>query len=136
MTNTSTVVYLGELRTEATHTRSGSSILTDAPPDNQGKGTTFSPTDLLATSLACCMITVMGIKARDKGWNMDGTQAEIIKEMASDPRRVQAARVRLTFPKGNWTDEQKKILEHTALTCPVAKSLHSDLLQDIDFIWP
>lgn len=136
MTNTSTVIYLGELRTEATHTRSGSSILTDAPPDNQGKGTTFSPTDLLATSLACCMITVMGIKARDKGWNMDGTQAEIIKEMASDPRRVQAVRVRLTFPEGNWTDEQKKILEHTAITCPVAKSLHSDLLQDIDFIWP
>ena len=136
MINTSTVRYLGELRTEATHSRSGSSILTDAPPDNQGKGTTFSPTDLLATSLACCMITVMGIKARDKGWNMDGTQAEIIKEMASDPRRVQAVRVRLTFPEGNWTDEQKKILEHTAITCPVAKSLHSDLLQDIDFIWP
>lgn len=134
--NTSTVVYLGELRTEATHTRSGSSILTDAPPDNQGKGTTFSPTDLLATSLACCMITVMGIKARDKGWDMDGTKAEIIKEMASDPRRVQAVRVRLTFPKGDWTAEQKKILEHTAITCPVAKSLHSDLIQDIDFIWP
>lgn len=133
---TSTVLYRGELRTEAVHVRSGSAILTDAPLDNQGKGTTFSPTDLMATSLACCMLTVMGIKARDKGWDMDGTTTEVIKEMASDPRRVIAVRIRMVFPEREWTDEQRKLLEWTAITCPVAKSLHPDIHQDITFVWP
>lgn len=133
---TSKVIYRGELQTEAEHVRSGSVIVTDAPVDNQGKGSTFSPTDLLATSLACCMLTVMGIKARDKGWDIEGTSTEVIKEMASDPRRVIAVRIRMTFPKGDYSPEQRKLLEQTAIHCPVAKSLHPDIDQDLSFIWP
>lgn len=133
---TSKVIYRGELQTEAEHIRSGSFISTDAPVDNQGKGSTFSPTDLLATALASCMLTVMGIKARDKGWDINGTTVEVIKEMASDPRRVSAVRLRMTFPEGNFAAEQKKLLEQTAIHCPVAKSLHPDIDQDITFVWP
>jgi len=133
---TATVIYKGELRTAAEHMRSGTTIITDAPVDNQGKGSTFSPTDLLATSLASCMLTVMGIKARDKGWDIDGTTTEVIKEMASDPRRVTAVRIRMVFPQGTWTPEQRKLLEQTAIHCPVAKSLHPDIDQDLTFVWP
>jgi putative redox protein len=133
---TSKVVYTGELGCLATHTRSDSKINTDAPVDNQGKGQAFSPTDLMSTSLATCMLTVMGIKARDNGWNMDGASAELIKEMADDPRRVNAIRIRIEFPSGDWSDKAKKLLEHTAIHCPVAKSIHPDIEQDISFIWP
>lgn len=133
---TSKVVYTGELGCLATHIRSGSNINTDAPVDNQGKGQAFSPTDLMSTSLATCMLTVMGIKARDNGWNMNGASAELIKEMADDPRRVIALRLRIEFPAGDWSDKAKKLLEHTAIHCPVAKSIHPDIEQDISFIWP
>ena len=133
---TSKLTYLGSLRCNNQHIRSGSEILTDAPVDNRGKGSTFSPTDLLATSLANCMITVMGIKAMDKGWDLEGTYAEVEKIMASDPRRVATIRIQLHFPVGNWTDDQKKILEQTAIQCPVAKSLHPDIDQDVTFLWP
>ncbi|HAL65647.1 MAG TPA: osmotically inducible protein OsmC, partial [Bacteroidales bacterium] len=81
-------IYLGELRTKATHLQSGNSIITDAPLDNQGKGEAFSPTDLLAAALASCMLTIMGIAARTHGFNIDGTKAEITKIMESNPRRV------------------------------------------------
>lgn len=130
------VKYLGALRCNNIHTRSGSEILTDAPVDNRGKGSTFSPTDLLATSLANCMLTVMGIKAMDKGWAIEGTYAEVIKEMASDPRRVAAIRIKMVFPEGDWSQDQRKLLEQTAIHCPVAKSLHPDIEQDVTFIWP
>lgn len=133
---TSTVTYLGELRTEAKHIQSGSTIITDAPTDNHGKGEAFSPTDLMATSLANCMLTVMGIKANTEGMtSIDGTEAEITKIMYAEPRRVGEIHIKLTFPKNNFSDKEKKIYENTAHACPVAKSLHPDLKQVLEFIW-
>lgn len=131
MQETAKTIYLGELRTEATHVRSGKMIITDAPPDNQGKGEAFSPTDLLATSLASCMITIMGIAAHEHGFNLDGTTASIWKIMESNPRRVGEVKIDLTFPKNNFSDKEKKIIERSAYTCPVYLSLHPDLKKTI-----
>jgi uncharacterized OsmC-like protein len=134
---TSTVKYTGELRTESTHVQSGTTILTDAPKDNHGKGEAFSPTDLLATSLANCMISIMGIVAkRDGQTSIDGAWAEVIKVMYQDPRRVGEIHVKITFPNKTYTDKEKKVYENAAHTCPVAKSLHPDILQKITFVWP
>ncbi|HSY75977.1 MAG TPA: OsmC family protein [Bacteroidia bacterium] len=132
---TSKIVYTGELRTEATHLASGTRIITDAPLDNHGKGQAFSPTDLLATSLANCMLTVMGIAANTHGINMDGAAAEVTKIMAASPRRVSEVHVKITMPAKNYTDKEKSILEHAGRTCPVAQSLHPNILQDITFIY-
>ncbi len=133
---TSFVKYLGGLRTESEHLASKKQILTDAPVDNHGKGEAFSPTDLMATSLANCMLTVMGIKAQTEGMpSIDGTTAEVTKIMAADPRRVSEIHIKLTFPKNNYSDKEKKIYENTAHTCPVAKSLHPDLKQVLEFVW-
>jgi uncharacterized OsmC-like protein len=132
---TSTVTYLGELRTKATHTLSGDTFITDAPPDNQGKGEAFSPTDLCATSLANCMLTIMGISARNHGLDITGTTTEVTKVMAADPRRIARIELKIVMPKNGFTDVQKKILETAARTCPVALSLHPDLVQVMDFEW-
>lgn len=130
---TSKIIYSGNLRTEAVHLQSKNSIITDAPIDNNGKGEAFSPTDLLATSLGCCMLTVMGIVAQRHSINMDGTQIEITKIMESNPRRVSEIIVEFSFPKNNYSDKDKQLLEHTAYTCPVAKSLNSELKQTVIF---
>ncbi len=130
---TSEVTYIGELRVKSVHVFSGNEIITDAPLDNQGKAQAFSPTDLLATSLANCMLTIMGIAARTHQFSIDGTHAEVTKTMASDPRRVSAIEVKLVFPKNNYSDKEKKIIENAAHTCPVAYSLHPDIRQDISF---
>ena len=133
---TSLVKYLGELRTESIHLASDSKIITDAPVDNHGKGEAFSPTDLMATSLANCMLTVMGIKAQGEGMtSIDGTTAEVTKIMYAEPRRVGEIHVKLTFPNNGFSDKEKKIYENTAHTCPVAKSLHPDLKQVLVFNW-
>ncbi len=133
---TSTVKYIGELRTEATHLQSNTVIFTDAPKDNHGKGEMFSPTDLTATSLASCMISIMGIVSMKEGITpTDGTVAEVTKVMYADPRRIGEIHVKLNFPKNNFSDKEKKIYEHAALTCPVAKSLHPDIKQVIEFCW-
>lgn len=133
---TSFVKYIGDLRTESEHLASKQQIITDAPVDNHGKGQAFSPTDLMATSLANCMLTVMGIKAQGEGMtSIDGTTAEVTKIMYAEPRRVGEIHIKLTFPKNNFSDKEKKIYEHTAHTCPVAKSLHPDLKQVLEFIW-
>lgn len=133
---TSQVNYIGELRTEAVHIESSTLIITDAPKDNNGKGEAFSPTDLTATSLATCMLTIMGITSRkDNMTPIDGTLAQITKVMYSEPRRIGEIHVHLTFPKRNYTEKEKKIYENTAYTCPVAKSLHPDILQKISFSW-
>jgi putative redox protein len=126
--------YLGGLRTEATHLQSGTKIITDAPTDNKGKGEAFSPTDLLAESLAGCMLTTMGIAADMHGIDIDGTECEVTKVMAANPRRVAEIITNLKFPK-NYTDKEKEILEKAALGCPVAVSLHPDLVKTIDFGW-
>ncbi|MCB0805360.1 MAG: OsmC family protein [Bacteroidales bacterium] len=133
MSETSNIIYIGDLRTEATHTLSGNKIITDAPPDNKGKGAAFSPTDLLATSLGSCMTTIMGISAREHGFSIDGTTVKIHKIMASNPRRVGEIKVVLTFPKNNYSDKEKKFIEKAAFTCPVYLSLHPDLKKTITF---
>ncbi|WP_214073794.1 OsmC family protein [Mucilaginibacter sp. dw_454] len=126
--------YLGGLRTEATHLQSGTKIITDAPTDNKGKGEAFSPTDLLAESLAGCMLTTMGIAADVHGIDIDGTECEVTKVMAANPRRVAEVVTNLKFPK-TYTDNEKEILEKAALGCPVAVSLHPDLVKTVNFGW-
>lgn len=132
--STSTVTYLGNLRTENTHLKSGSTYITDAPTDNNGKGEAFSPTDTVATGLANCMITVMGIKARDMGVSIDGTTAEVTKIMAANPRRISEIIVVLELPSG-IDEKSRKILENTGRTCPVLQSLHPDIEKNIQFNW-
>ena len=129
---TSTITYSGDLRTEATHIQSGEKIITDAPVDNKGKGQAFSPTDLLATSLGTCMITIMGIAARDRNINIDGTACSITKIMAAEPRRVSEIHAEISFPY-SFADQEKAILEHAAKTCPVFYSLHPDIKKVITF---
>lgn len=133
---TSQIIYKGQLRTEATHLQSGTVIETDAPTDNKGKGEKFSPTDLLATSLGNCMMTIMGIKARDMQVDLNDTKINIAKIMKSDPRRVGGINVEFHFPESLQLDEkQKAILENAALTCPVAKSIHPDIEMKVQFNW-
>lgn len=132
---TSKLIYKGDLRCEATHINSGTVIETDAPPDNQGKGERFSPSDLLATSLAACMCTIMGIAARTHNINIVGLECEIIKVMVPDPRRVGEVKIAMNFPQVTYTDKEKKILEHAAMTCPVLESLHPDLKKTVSFNW-
>ena len=132
---TAKTMYLGELRAESTHLQSGNKLITDAPTDNQGKGEAFSPTDLLATSLGGCILTIMGIKARDNGIDIIGTEVEITKIMASDPRRVAEVVVEFFFPQKNYSEEEKRLVESVAGTSPVPLSLHPDLIQTIIFHW-
>ena len=130
---TAQIYYKGDLRTEITHINSGSIIQTDAPLDNQGKGLLFSPTDLTASSLAACMITLMGISANSHNFVFSAVHAEINKIMASNPRRIDKIQIKLRFPDSKYDDKQKVFLKTAALTCPVAKSLHPDIVQDITF---
>ena len=133
---TSEIIYKGALRTEANHLQSNTIIETDAPIDNQGKGERFSPSDLLATSLGSCMLTIMGIKARDMNISLEGTEVSIQKNMKSEPRRVSGIDVYFKFPAALILDEKEKtILERAALTCPVAKSIHPDIEVTVDFGW-
>ena len=134
MGRTTTLQYTGQLRTECSHVRSGSTITTDAPVDNHGKGERFSPTDLLAVSLASCMITVMAIKAAEHHIPFEDVRAEATKVMPSDPRRVQEVEIEITVGDV-WTDKQKKLLEKTAIYCPVTYSLHPDVKQTVNFIY-
>jgi putative redox protein len=125
--------YPGELRTEATHVRSGNKLITDAPVDNKGKGEAFSPTDLLATSLGSCAMTIMGIAAQTHGFNLEGTEISITKIMGENPRRVGEVIVEFDLPKNNYSEKEKAIIENAARTCPVARSLHPDLKQTFIF---
>ncbi|MFT4781888.1 MAG: putative redox protein [Psychroserpens sp.] len=131
---TSKVTYLGDLRTESVHLKSNNSFLTDAPLDNNGKGQAFSPTDTIATGLASCMMTVMGIKANDMGVDMKGTIAHVTKTMANDPRRISKIEVVLELPFEAEV-KTRKILERIGYTCPVHYSLHPDIIKDITFNW-
>ncbi len=128
-------IYLGELRIENKHLQSGNKVITDAPTDNRGKGEYFSPTDLLATALGSCIMTIMGIKARDNNIDLEGTKVEVTKIMASDPRRVAEVIVDFHFPQKGYTEEEKNIVESVAGTSPVPLSLHPDLKQTIKFNW-
>ena len=133
---TSQIIYKGQLRTSATHLQSGTVIETDAPTDNQGKGERFSPTDLVAVALGTCMITTMGIKARTMDIELDGTRVEVTKIMVSDPRRIGKIIAHLFFPPElKLDDKTKEILERTARTCPVERTLHPDVELDMQFNW-
>lgn len=129
---TSKVTYLGDLRTSSEHVQSKSVIITDAPVDNQGKGEAFSPTDTVATALASCMLTIIGIKARDLEVQVEGAYAEVTKTMAADPRRISGIKVAINFPT-SYDEKERKILERAAKTCPVLYSLHPDIVLDISF---
>lgn len=129
---TSIVTYEAGLRTVATHLLSGNSVITDAPPDNHGKGQAFSPTDMCATSLAACMLTVMGIYAEKNNIELHGAKAEVTKVMAVNPRRISKVKVDLFLPPSIHVEERKK-LENIGLNCPVTKSLHPEIEQDITF---
>jgi len=133
---TAKIIYNGELRTTATHLQSGTIIETDAPVDNQGKGERFSPTDLVASALGSCMMTIMGIAARTHAINIEGSSCEITKIMASSPRRIGEIQATL-YMKGQdtYTEKERAILEHAAITCPVFLSLNADLKKTVNFHW-
>lgn len=125
--------YKGDLRTEARHLRSGNTIITDAPPDNNGKGMAFSPTDLVCSALGSCMMTLMGILANREGINLNGMTWEVEKIMTASPRKIGEVRIVFNHPNLVATDEQKVKLRRAALTCPVALSLHDSIKQDVTF---
>ncbi|MBU2996585.1 OsmC family protein [Cellulophaga baltica] len=131
---TAKVTYKGELRTSCEHVASESVFATDAPVDNNGLGQAFSPTDTVATGLASCMLTMMGIKATGLSVNLKETTASVTKHMATNPRRISKIEVELHLPT-EVSDKDKKILEHTANTCPVHYSLHPDIEKVISFNW-
>lgn len=131
---TSKVTYLGDLRTSSIHIQSGSEIVSDAPLDNNGKGEAFSPTDTVANALASCMMTVMGIKARDLNIELTGSTAEVTKIMNADPRRIGA--IEIVFNMSIDLDQKNKtILERAAMTCPVFLSLNIEIEKRITFNW-
>ena len=131
---TSIVRYLGELRTTCMHLQSGTEILTDAPTDNHGKGEAFSPTDLVATSLGSCMISIMAIKSKDMDIELKGSTVEVTKIMAAEPRRISEIHVNLKMSI-DADDKTKTILERAAMTCPVFHSLHPDIKKEVTFNW-
>jgi len=133
---TSNVVYEGNLRTVCTHEASETVIQTDAPVDNQGKGERFSPSDLVATALGSCMMTIMGIKARDMDIDLKGMKIAVHKVMKPEPRRITGINLTFSFPEGlQLTDKQQRILENAAHTCPVIYSIHPDIEVQIAFNW-
>jgi putative redox protein len=133
---TSTVVYEGNLRTVCTHLKSGTQVETDAPLDNQGLAERFSPSDLVATALGSCMLTIMGIKARDMQVDISATKIEVEKIMAADPRRISGINLTFHFPESLIVDEKTKtILERAAHTCPVIYSIHPDIKVETVFNW-
>jgi len=134
---TSTVVYDGALRTTCIHLRSSDSFETDAPVDNNGKGERFSPTDLLATSLATCMITVMGIKARSLGFDLDGMKVDVEKIMKPNPRRVGGINLVFQIPENlmQLDEKTKEVLKTIGKTCPVQQSLNPEVEVNIDWNW-
>ena len=132
---TSKVTYLGNLRTESVHIPSNDKIVTDAPTDNNGKGEAFSPTDLVASSLSSCILTVIAIVSKKIKYDLTNTKSSVKKIMGDKPRRIVEIVVKIEFSK-TADSKTKKIIEKTALNCPVAKSLHPDIKQNISFIWP
>ena len=132
--STTKVNYLGNIRTECEHLKSGNTYITDAPTDNNGKGEAFSPTDTVATGLANCMLTVMGIKARDLDIQLTNSTALVTKTMAANPRRISKIEISFQLPSG-VSEKHQKILENTGNTCPVHHSLHPDIEKVIQFNW-
>jgi putative redox protein len=133
---TSSIIYKGQLRCEATHLQSGSIIETDAPTDNRGKGERFSPTDLLCVSLATCIVTTIGLKAADMQIDLSNTKMEVTKHMLSDPRRVGKVEINIQFPSTLQLQEKERIIfQRVGDNCPVKKSLHPDVEVVVEYIW-
>ena len=135
MKNQIEIIYEGELRTRATHLASGSEIITDAPLDNQGKGEKFSPTDLVATSIGSCMLTIMGIAANVQSIDISGTKVKVEKIMGADPRKIAEINIKVIF-NTIISGKHKAILERAANHCPVAKTLEGNIEENIKFIYP
>jgi len=127
--------YIGDLRTEMTHVRSGSVVTTDAPVDNKGKGEYFSPTDLVASALGSCAFTIMGIAAREHGFSIDGASCKITKIMTDKPRKIGEIKIEFDLTSNTYTENQKKILDHCVKTCPVALSLNESVFQNVTLIF-
>lgn len=125
--------YLGGLRTQVQHLKSGNRVVTDAPPDNNGRGEAFSPTDLACAALSSCMMTLMGILAEREGIALTGLRSEIVKIMTSNPRKIGEIQIRFVHENLSATPEQKVKLQRAALTCPVALSLGADVKQTVEF---
>ena len=132
--NTSIVHYSGDLRCRATHTKSGISIISDAPLDNHGRGEAFSPTDLLATLLAMCMMTIMGIAAKEKNIPLEGLQASVTKIMGQNPRRVQEVHIQMSGNFSLWDKKQWAAMKAAAENCPVMQSIHPDLKVNLEWM--
>jgi uncharacterized OsmC-like protein len=131
---TSNITYVGDLRTVCIHLQSGTQILTDAPTDNHGKGEAFSPTDLVATALGSCMVSIMGIKSKDLNVDLKDSTVSITKIMQAEPRKI--AKIEVILNMSIETSEKNKtILERAAMTCPVLLSLHPDIEKDVVFNW-
>ena len=130
----SNIVYKNNLRTEAVHLSSGETIITDAPVDNNGKGEAFSPTDLVAAALGSCMITIMGIAAQKHNIDISGTSASVKKIMGSNPRKIDEVVIDISM-SNHLNENDRKRLERAALSCPVHKSLHPDLIKTISFYY-
>jgi len=123
--------YLGDLRTEMLHVRSGKVVITDAPVDNKGKGEFFSPTDLVASALGSCIFTIMGIAAREHGFSIEGASCSITKIMTDAPRKIGEIQIEFDLSSNSYSDKQKKILEYCVKTCPVALSLNESVIQNV-----
>ena len=132
---TAKTIYLGDLRTEIMHLRSGSVITTDAPIDNKGKGENFSPTDMVAVALGSCIFTIMGIAAREHSFSIDGSSCSITKIMIENPRKIGEIKIEFDFTGHEYTDKQKKILDHCVKTCPVALSLNESIFQNVNLLF-
>jgi len=132
---TAATIYKGDLRTEITHLRSGSVIITDAPVDNKGKGENFSPTDMVACALGSCIYTIMGIAAREHNFSIDGSTCRITKIMTENPRKIGEVRISFDFTMNEYTEKQKKILDYCVKTCPVALSLNESVIQNVILIF-
>ena len=132
---TAEIIYNGHLRTSAKHIRSGNTIINDAPVDNHGKGEAFSPTDMVATALGTCILTIMGISAQKNDIDIEGAKAEVTKTMASDPRRIAKIEAIIKMPKRDYSNHEKQLIEEALNNCPVCRSLHPDMVQDIQVIW-
>ncbi len=132
---TITSEYLGNLRVATKHVESDTTIITDAPIDNGGQGRSFSPTDLAATALGTCALTIMGLAAEKHSLDISGATMNIVKEMSANPRRIARLEVTFTMPANNFSEKDKTILENAAHTCPVHKSLAPEVVQEFIFIW-
>ena len=132
--STATAQYTGNLRTEAVHTASGTTIFTDAPVDNHGRGESFSPTDLVSAALGTCMMTIMGIVAERQQLDLTGVSFEVQKHMAAEPRRISQIDVTFRMP-ATLSDKERAVLENAARTCPVALSLNPEIRQEVQFLY-